>query len=109
MQRGDKMRKFVFILVVFMITVFAVDSAFGSAEKSEVKIHYNQVRVLKGETYWDIAGRYKSDGMTRKEYVEYIIQDYNKPMGVATYTTSADMPEKLRKALPDIEELKKIL
>jgi len=30
-------------------------------------------------------------------------------MGVATYTTSADMPEKLRKALPDIEELKKIL
>ena len=44
-----------------------------------------------------------------KEYVEYIIQDYNKPMGVATYTTSADMPEKLRKALPDIEELKKIL
>ena len=63
------MRKFVFILVVFMITVFAVDSAFGSAEKSEVKIHYNQVRVLKGESYWDIAGRYKSDGMPRKEYV----------------------------------------
>ena len=74
MQRGDKMRKFVFILVVFMITVFSVDSAFGSAEKSEVKIHYNQVRVLKGETYWDIAGRYKSDGMTRKEYVEYIME-----------------------------------
>ena len=44
-----------------------------------------------------------------KEYVEFVIQDYNKPMGVATYTTSADMPEKLRKALPDIEELKKLL
>lgn len=44
-----------------------------------------------------------------KEYVEYVIQDYNKPMGVATYTTSADMPEKLRKALPDSEELKKLL
>ena len=38
-----------------------------------------------------------------------VIQDYNKPMGVATYTTSADMPERLRKALPDIEELKKLL
>ena len=44
-----------------------------------------------------------------KEYVEFVIQDYNKPMGVATYTTSDDMPEKLRKALPDIEELKKLL
>ena len=44
-----------------------------------------------------------------KEYVEYIIQDYNKPMGVATYTTEADMPEKLRNALPPVEELKKLL
>ena len=44
-----------------------------------------------------------------KEYVEYIIQDYNKPMGVATYTTENDMPEKLRNALPPIEELKKLL
>lgn len=44
-----------------------------------------------------------------KRYVEYIIQDYDKPMGVATYSTSSDMPEKLRKALPDIEELKKLL
>lgn len=44
-----------------------------------------------------------------KEYVEYIIQDYNKPMGVVTYTTENDMPEKLRNALPPIEELKKLL
>lgn len=44
-----------------------------------------------------------------REYVEYIIQDYDKPMGVATYSTSSEIPEKLRKALPDIEELKKLL
>lgn len=44
-----------------------------------------------------------------KKYVEYVIQDYDKPMGVATYCTSNDMPERLRKALPDIEELKKLL
>lgn len=44
-----------------------------------------------------------------REFVEYVIQDYNKPMGVATYKTSSDMPEKLRNALPDTEELKKIL
>lgn len=44
-----------------------------------------------------------------KEFVEYVIQDYDKPMGVATYNTSAEMPDKLRKALPDVEELKKLL
>ncbi len=42
-------------------------------------------------------------------YVEYMIQDYDKPMGVATYKTATDMPERLRKALPDQEELLKII
>ena len=44
-----------------------------------------------------------------KSFVDYVIQDYTKPMGVATYKTSKDMSEKLRKALPDIEDLKKLL
>ena len=44
-----------------------------------------------------------------KEFVELVIQGYKSPMGVATYTTSADMPEALRRALPDIEELKRVL
>ena len=30
-------------------------------------------------------------------------------MGVATYKTSKDMPDELRAALPDINELKKLL
>lgn len=44
-----------------------------------------------------------------RSFVDYVIQDYTKPMGVATYKTSKDMSEKLRKALPDIEALKKLL
>lgn len=39
-------------------------------------------------------------------FVEFAVRDYNKPMGVVTYRASEDMPERLRKALPDIEELK---
>jgi len=39
----------------------------------------------------------------------FAVRDYNKPMGVATYRASKDMPERLRNALPDIEELKKLL
>ena len=44
-----------------------------------------------------------------KSYVEYVIQRYDSPMGVATYKTTADMPERLRKALPDAEDLKGLL
>ncbi len=43
------------------------------------------------------------------DFVEFVIRDYSKPMGVATYTTNKDMPDRYRKALPDIEELKRLL
>lgn len=44
-----------------------------------------------------------------KKFVEYVIQDYDKPMGVATYKTAADMDERLKKLLPSVEELEKLL
>lgn len=44
-----------------------------------------------------------------KSFVDYVIQDYTKPMGVATYMTSKDMSDELRKALPDVEDLKRLL
>ena len=44
-----------------------------------------------------------------KKFVEYVIQDYDKPMGVATYKSTVDMDEKLKKLLPPVEELKKLL
>ena len=44
-----------------------------------------------------------------KDFVKYVIQDYDKPMGVATFDTSSEMPDELRKALPDVEDLKKLL
>ena len=44
-----------------------------------------------------------------KKFVEYVVQDYDKPMGVATYKTTADMDERLKKLLPPVEELEKLL
>ena len=44
-----------------------------------------------------------------KPFVDYVIQDFTSPMGVATYKTSKDMSEELKKALPDIEDLKRLL
>ena len=44
-----------------------------------------------------------------KAFVEYVIRDYTHPMGVATYKTAEDMSEELRKALPDMDEMRKLL
>lgn len=44
-----------------------------------------------------------------KKFVEYVIQDYDKPMGVVTYKTTADMDDRLKKLLPPVEELEKLL
>ena len=44
-----------------------------------------------------------------KSFVDYVIQDYTKPMGVATYKTSKDMSNELLKALPDIKDLRRLL
>ena len=41
--------------------------------------------------------------------MEYAVRDYNKPMGVAVYRTADEMPERLRKALPPVEEMRKRL
>lgn len=44
-----------------------------------------------------------------EEIVELSFSDTSKPMGVATYRTSKDLPEHLRTALPDMDELKKLI
>jgi len=41
-----------------------------------------------------------------KAYVEYVLQDYVKPMGVATYQ---DMQNRLRELLPPEEEMKRLM
>jgi hypothetical protein len=41
-----------------------------------------------------------------KAYVDYVLQDYRKPMGVATYQ---QMQNRLRELLPPEEEMKRIL
>jgi len=42
-------------------------------------------------------------------YAEYAVRDYSKPMGVATYKTLDDMPEPLRRALPNMQEAMKLI
>jgi predicted nuclease of restriction endonuclease-like (RecB) superfamily len=44
-----------------------------------------------------------------RSFVEFAVRDYTKPMGVATYRTRSDMPESLQKALPDHDDIKRLL
>jgi len=44
-----------------------------------------------------------------EEIVELSFSDTSKPMGVATYRTSKELPQPLRDALPDMDELKKLI
>ncbi len=44
-----------------------------------------------------------------KGYVEYVMQDFKQPMGVATYKTADEMDPELLKVLPPKEDLQKLL
>lgn len=44
-----------------------------------------------------------------EEIVELSFSDTSKPMGVATYRTSQELPPEIRQALPDMEDLKKLI
>ena len=41
-----------------------------------------------------------------RTFCEYVLQEYQRPMGVATYRTSQ---EQLRELLPDEEEMKRLM
>jgi predicted nuclease of restriction endonuclease-like (RecB) superfamily len=44
-----------------------------------------------------------------RNIVEFAVRDYTKPMGVATYRTRNEMPETWQKALPDFDDMRKLL
>jgi predicted nuclease of restriction endonuclease-like (RecB) superfamily len=44
-----------------------------------------------------------------EKFVQLSVRDVNKPIGVATYKTANDLPTELKKALPSLDELKKLL
>jgi predicted nuclease of restriction endonuclease-like (RecB) superfamily len=44
-----------------------------------------------------------------RNIVEFAVRDYTKPMGVAIYRTRNEMPDEWKNALPDVEDMRKIL
>lgn len=67
------MRKLVFIIVAFVIMAGAVTNVFGDGHRRDTHIFYEEICASKGDSYWSIAQRYDSDGMSKKRYMEYIM------------------------------------
>ena len=44
-----------------------------------------------------------------KAYVEYVMQDFRQPMGVATYKTADEIDEEVLQVLPPKEQLQALL
>ena len=64
------------------------------------------------EEWQMLSGSAESVSVESNSFVptnKYVIQDYDKPMGVATYKTAADMDERLKQLLPSVDELEKLL
>jgi hypothetical protein len=47
--------------------------------------------------------------VSRRKTVEFAFRDINKPMGVATYKTSSELPKEYRGLLPEPETLLKLM
>lgn len=86
--------------------------------KDEYLLDYINVEEIEIDKFEDIDERIVESSiisnikkfiMTFGRDFAFIGNQYNSPMGVATYKTTSDMDEKTRNSLPDIEELKKLL
>ena len=62
-----------------------------------------------GQDFIFVGNQYRVMVAGEELFVDFAIRDYDKPMGVAVYRTNKDIPEKFRNALPNIDELRKLL
>ena len=83
---------------------------FSVRNLKNMRTFYEEWRFLETNSAVPTAKTLASDNSAvataDRAYVEYVLQDYNKPMGVATYKATQ---QKLNELLPDEEELKKLL
>ena len=49
------------------------------------------------------------DDLPDKMTVEFAIRDYNKPMGVVTYTFSQDIPDQYKSLIPVVDGIQQII
>ena len=94
------------LLEFFLVVIELKKGAFKTAYLGQLAAY---LRVLDDDER--LPGENPSVGIilckdADKAYVEYVLQDYNKPMGVATYRATQ---ERLRELLPPEEDMKRLM
>ncbi len=63
------MRKYVFVMVTVMILSVGAKISFGSTGKWNGNVYYKSVDIVKGDTLWEIAEKYKIEDISTNNYV----------------------------------------
>jgi LysM repeat protein len=65
-------RRFVTVVVTFLMIIMASVSVIGSAISEEVPVQYTSLIVQRGDTLWSIASEYGPGNMDIREYINEI-------------------------------------
>lgn len=66
------MRRYVFILMTFIMVLTAGVLSFGNTKTRSKHIYYKSIDIVKGDTLWSIAEAYKTDEMSVINYISRI-------------------------------------
>lgn len=66
------MRRYVLILITFIMVLTAGVLSFGNTKAPDKHIYYKSVDITKGDTLWSIAETYKADKMSVTKYISRI-------------------------------------
>lgn len=62
------------LVVLAILLPFAGTMAMGGQEVKETKTYYESVQIHAGDTLWDLAKSYKSDGQNTEQMVAEIME-----------------------------------
>lgn len=73
-RKSRKIRKNTFILLTMALILCLGTFAMGAQTEKEGKIYYESVEIHKGDTIWDIAEEYKTEGKKTERMVQDILE-----------------------------------
>lgn len=77
-RKSRKIRKNTFVLLTMALILCLGTLAMGGQKGTQTKTYYECVQVKRGDTIWEIAEEYKTDG----EKVEHMVDEIRKLNGL---------------------------
>ena len=71
-RKSRKIRKNIFLLLTSALILCLGTFAMGAQKGKETKTYYESVEIQKGDTIWNIAEKYKTEGQKTEQMVDAI-------------------------------------